>query len=190
MKKIVLAAVLAGLSGIAAAEGLYVQGDVGYTKLQAKADGKISDGNVGARVALGREAGSVRYGVDYTYFGRIKDSENSPYGTYSYEGKLDAHSVGLSAVYDFKNQSRLTPYVGARVGVNVLHLDFKERGDGRSDSYTFRKTKVGVGALAGVQYRINDKFAVNTGIEYNYLGKVDDVKFSQYGANVGLRYNF
>ncbi|MGL4051313.1 opacity family porin, partial [Pasteurella multocida] len=32
--------------------------------------------------------------------------------------------------------------------------------------------------------------SLNAGIEYNRLGKIDGVKVNQYGAKVGLRYDF
>lgn len=57
-----------------------------------------------------------------------------------------------------------------------------------NDSY--KKTKVGAGVLAGVQYAVSPQLAVDAGVEYNYLGKLEDVKVNQYGAKLGLRYNF
>ncbi|MFC0820989.1 opacity family porin [Moraxella marmotae] len=197
MKKLVLATALAALSttamaNVAANNGYYVQGNVGVSKLEAKEDGdKFKKNQTGFTLAVGKDTGAVRYVGDYTYFGKIKnDVVVSP--TDYHHAKLVAHSLGLSAIYDFDNQSAFTPYAGARLGVNVLKLDTNSRYNASYSSLDERKTNVGAGVLAGVQYAVNPNLAVDAGVEYNYLGKVgnDDVKVNQYGAKVGLRYNF
>lgn len=123
--------------------------------------------------------------------------------TLSYDegvGTFKVQSLGLSAIYDFQAMSGFTPYVGLRAGINQL----KSEANGRyatlhsatgpvvleAFSESEKKTKVGVGALAGVQYAINQNLALDAGVEYNHLGKIDDTKVNQYGAKVGVRYNF
>ncbi|QEY24411.1 opacity family porin [Neisseria animalis] len=192
MKKLLLTAVLTGLSGVAAANGWYVQGDVGASKLQAKEEGgKIKDTKPYGRVSVGKDLGNFRYAFDYTYFGTLKNTDN--YGTDGYhKAKLNAHSAGISGFYDFHNTTPLTPYVGLRASLNYLSLDTNGETDTVQYSHSHDKTQVGIGGLVGAQYQFTDKLAANAGLEYNYLGKVGpvDTKISQYGANVGLRYNF
>lgn len=182
IKKFLLAVTLAVTSVASfASTGLYVQGDVLASKLEFKADdGKLKKSKAGARVAVGKDTGDIRYQADYSHFGQIKDSDETAHG------KFTAHSVGFAAIYDFDTKAALTPYVGARLGVNVLEA----KGVDEDGKFSTRETKVGAGVLGGVQYNINNQFAVNAGLEYNFLGKVEDVKFNQYGANIGVRYNF
>lgn len=196
MKKLLLATLLAGTSTFAMANvsDLYVQGNIGVSKLETKADGeKYKDSNTGFAVVVGKDLGNVRYALDYTLYGKIKDHDSWEGGYDNLEFK--AHSVGVSAIYDFQAVSGFTPYAGVRAGVNQFKLDWNGQdtaidGTIESDSGSIKKTKVGAGVLAGVQYAINPQLALDAGVEYNYLGKVEDTKFNQYGAKVGLRYNF
>lgn len=211
MKKLLLVAALAGLSTAASANplvnnGYYVQGDVGYSKLNFKFDDeKIKDDDVGYTVAVGKDTGMVRYALDYTNFGKIKGSGTDvtelPNGAVKkevYWGELKAHSLGLSAIYDFETVSGFTPYVGGRLGVNQVKVEDSEVVTTTAplsitqETYydSEKKTKVGFGVLAGAQYAINPQLAVDAGLEYNYLGKFEEAKVHQYGAKVGLRYNF
>ncbi|OOS08385.1 outer membrane autotransporter barrel domain-containing protein [Moraxella cuniculi DSM 21768] len=199
MKKIALAAVLAGVSSMASAnllntDNLYVQGNVGYSKLQAKEAGaKFKDSNPSFTIAVGKDTGNVRYVGDYTYFGKLENNEQLNAGFFKAE--LSAQSVGFSAIYDFQPVSGFTPYVGGRLGLNYLRLKNEARANNGTvaASLDSKKAQAGAGVLAGVQYSINPQLAVDAGVEYNYLGKVgsnDQVKLDQYGAKLGLRYNF
>lgn len=196
MKKLLLATLLAGASTLAVANpsNLYVQGDVLASKLELKEDGfKEKDNLTGVRVAVGTDAGAVRYVADYTYFGKVKYSESYPNGDYT-RGNIKVQSLGASAIYDFQTVSGFAPYVGARLGVNHLKFNwqYKDTIGNRVDTEvgSEKKTKVGLGAVAGVQYHVNPNIAVDGGVEYNHLGKIDGLKVNQYGAKVGVRYNF
>lgn len=119
-------------------------------------------------------------------------------GNDAWETSVKTQSIGLSAIYDFQTVSGFTPYAGVRLGINQLkyeeNVKYSTIINGAytvgSESYSSKDTKVGAGVLAGVQYAINPQLAVDVAAEYNHLGKVDDIKFNQYGAKVGLRYNF
>lgn len=196
MKKLLLATLLAGASTLAVANhsNLYVQGDVLASKLELKEDGfKEKDNLTGVRVAVGTDAGAVRYVADYTHFGKVKYSESYPNGDYT-RGNIKVQSLGASAIYDFQTVSGFAPYVGARLGVNHLKFNwqYKDTIGNRVDTEvgSEKKTKVGLGAVAGVQYHVNPNIAVDGGVEYNHLGKIDGLKVNQYGAKVGVRYNF
>ncbi|WP_242620100.1 opacity family porin, partial [Moraxella caviae] len=114
MKKLVLAAALAGVSTLAVANtGYYVQGNVGYSKLEFKdSEFKLKDSGASYGVAVGKKVGDMRYALDYTNFGKIKVSENEERVenfidtgvnnvTEHYKGEVTTHSLGLSAIYDF-----------------------------------------------------------------------------------------
>lgn len=247
MKKLALVAVLAGVSTasfanpFASQSGLYVQGDVGYSKLQYADLGKVRGNGAKATIAVGKDTGDIRYQADFTQYndasGRliIIDGEERPMSylytdaqrqiqTGTTTGKVfrkdidvkSVQSVGVSAIYDFETTNpMITPYAGARVGVN--HIETRTRthvvanierqvpsndpNDPTAtttqtvqqifvDNKTKTKDKLGLGATAGVQFQINNQIAIDTGVEYNHLGKVDGVKGDQFGAKAGVRVNF
>lgn len=202
-----LATVLASTSTLAMAgafDDLYVQGDVGLSKLEVKVEGeKFKDNNTGYSIALGKDMGTFRYQADYTDFGKItenySDGDLAIMGNDEGTATLKAQSLGFSAIYDFKPVFSVTPYAGLRVGVNQLKGEDNSRSstvdtNGQPiiipDYESYKKTKVGVGVLAGVQYAFNPKLLLDAGVEYNHLGKLEDYKLNQYGVKVGLRYNF
>lgn len=190
MKKLLLATLLAGLSTLGFANN-YVQGDFGYGKLETKELGiKSKDDNAIARVAFGKDMGAVRYQGDYAYLGKLDKKQAIPGG--HHYADLRAHSVGMSAIYDFPVQSEFVPYAGVRLGINHLDLKVDHVQGGKKAHYSESGVKVGAGVLAGVQYQFNPNMALDVGAEYNHLGKIGahNAKVNQYGATVGVRYNF
>lgn len=208
MKKLLLATLLASTSTLTMAQmttdGLYVQGNVGVSKLNAKVDGeKFKDNATQYTIAVGKDMGTARFQADYTNFGNFKENgSKGKRGEVRYEewkSSLKAHSLGVSAIYDFNTTTGLTPYAGVRVGANQLKFDSQDLHtnitlDGRlelvKDTESKKSNKVGVGAVAGVQYAFNPQLALDAGVEYHHLGKIVNAKVNQYGAKVGLRYNF
>lgn len=208
MKKLVLATLLASSSTLAMAgafDGLYAQGNVGASKIEIKVDGeKAKDNDTGYSVALGKDLGAIRYQADYTDFGKYtetgSDGDLSVVGNDEWTVTAKAQSLGVSAIYDFKTAFGLTPYAGLRLGINQIKAEDKGRSstiDPVSNQQTLisyyesdKKTKVGIGVLAGVQYAFNPKLALDAGVEYHHLGKIEEYKINQYGVKVGLRYNF
>lgn len=206
MKKLLLVAMLASTSTLALANagtGFYVQGNIGTSKLEAKIDGeKLKDNNAGYTVAFGKDTGLVRYQADYTSFGKIKENgsegERGAIGYDEWATTLKAQSLGVSAIYDFQTMAGLTPYAGMRAGINQLKYDHHNvsisiMNGGLvniNDNESAKKTQVGVGVLAGVQYAFSPTLAMDAGVEYNYLGKIDEFKVNQYGIKIGLRYSF
>lgn len=240
MKKLVLASALAGVSTLSFAQsGLYVQGDVGYSKLQYAPEDmhlKLRDNGVKATIAVGKDMGDLRYQVDVTRYndasGRLVDPNGGKNVTVEYtipngqggvesgtaEGRLPrkdlnmsaVQSVGVSAIYDFETTNpMITPYAGARLAMNrikartttytsaVVELpDPNNEGQTMSqlvvdqDTKTKTKDKLGLGATAGVQFNLTNQIAIDTGVEYNHLGKVDGIKGDQFGAKAGVRVNF
>lgn len=182
IKKFLLAVTLAVTSVASfASTGLYVQGDVLPSKIEFKDQDTVKFNKTGFRVAVGKDTGDVRYQADYSFLGKKEFSEEGENEKFTFQ------SVGVSAIYDFDTKTALTPYVGARAGVNMI----SHKMNSTNSSISERHVKVGAGVLGGVQYNINNQFAVNAGVEYNYLGKYDStVKVNQYGANIGVRYNF
>lgn len=195
MKKLLLAALLTSTSTLAMAQistdGLYVQGNVGVSKFNIKANGeKFKDNAAQYTIAVGKDMGTARLQADYTNFGNFKENgsrgNRGEAGYEEWKGSLKFHSLGVSAIHDIKTATELMPYVGVRVGVNQMKFDYQNL----DTKITKKSNKVGVGAVAGVQYAFNPQLALDAGVEYHYLGKIESLKVNQYGAKVGLRYNF
>lgn len=186
MKKI--AVVIAGLlvSGhVLAAPGVYVQGDVGVSKVKIKNEGSVSQSGFSPRVTVGYDFGNnVRVGVDYTHY------KNYEYNLFDGKGKAKFQSVGVSAIYDFDMYQPVKPYVGARLGINRISDDWVEEGVGYQESGSYRSTRTGAGVLAGVSYDVAQNIALDAGYRYNYWGKFDDVKAHSHEASVGVRVKF
>ncbi|TWV82994.1 opacity family porin [Moraxella sp. VT-16-12] len=177
MKKFILATLLAIPALATAQNGYYVQADVGYARV--KVDGVSGgDDTISYGVAVGKAMDSgARFAVDYTH---IANGDFNQKGT---NFKMKAHSVGASAIYDFKNDTPLTPYLGVKASATRL----SGKGDGHHSKHV---TRTGMGAVAGVQYQVAPNLALDGAVEYNYLGKFEGQKVTQYGAKAGVRMDF
>lgn len=192
---------------------LYNYGEAvgGVSFLTAKERGEtIKDENAFIRVALGRQHGAVRYAIDYTDFGSIETehtttievpSRLSPRLTDKYlverSVEVDTNSIGLAAYYDFKNNSKITPFVGGRVAVNRISL--KTDIDAKQGIFEYdvaehkiNKTNAGVGAIIGASYQYDGLTSVLVSAEYNQLGKIGNhnAKINHIGVGVGVRMEF
>lgn len=213
MKKQALAlfgAIVIGTSATATPHNLYVQADTGYAHLTAKEPAQTLDGGDAlARVAVGVVKGQTRFSADYTRFGSAEHKTHAiktlvagevpflPAGDYPMERttELDAQSLGVSAHYDFTNDSKITPYVGARLGVNRLSREVSQElqhgfADYDLNEFANSKVSVGAGVMAGVSYQMLPQIHLDAKAEFNHLGKVENTKVNQYGATVGVRYQF
>lgn len=170
MKKSLLFAALGALAAVSVAQaGVYVEGDVGVSKTKTDAD---SSTKVEPRVAVSYKLGNTRVAADYTHHGKIDGAK--------------IQGLGASVFYDFDTHSEIEPYVGARVAANRFSYDHRADQSFKSSS----ETKVGYGVVAGAKYKLDSKWYANGGVEYNRLGSFDDTKVNNYGAKVGLGYEF
>lgn len=189
MKKLIAAGIAAALSASAfAAPGVYIQGDVGAAKVKAK-NGDVSGSKSGfsPRVSVGYDFGNnFRTAIDYTHYKQDKYGN----GAAGESGKTKFHSIGISGIYDIPVAGPVKPYVGGRVGINRVSDKYTETGVGYRYESTYKKTKTGIGAMAGVAYEVTDNLALDAGYRYNYWGKFDDAKVHTHEGSVGVRYKF
>lgn len=180
MKKFILATLLAIPALATAQNGYYVQADAGYARV--KVDGVSGgDNTVSYGVAVGKAMDSgARFAVDYSHIA------NDEFRDKNSNFKMKAHSVGASAIYDFKNDTPLTPYLGVKVSATRLSAE----GNLENQHYAKHVTRTGMGAVAGVQYQVAPNLALDGAVEYNYLGKFEGQKVTQYGAKAGVRMDF
>lgn len=187
MKKLTFATLLAlsTLSTAAFAQNWYVQGDVGYSKLKLDGgDNHLTGSIVEPRLSVGYDYGDFRFALDYSHLGKIKDTFS--YDLARIDASLKAHSIGLSAIYDFATNSDFTPYVGVRLVNTRLKAEVIEQSPGFFRLDEISEIKTGYGVLGGVQYKLTNNLDLNLGAEYNKLSS--DV--NHFGVKLGLRVNF
>ena len=136
------------------------------------------------RISAGYDFGDFRLAGDYTRYKTLSDGVKE--GNNSLDLKARVQGVGVSAIYDIPLQSSLQPYVGARLSVNKIKTEARSVGTGFRNFASDSKIKVGIGAMAGLGYRINDNMTVDIGYRFNRL--TSDLKAHE--ASVGLRYTF
>ncbi|WP_308031292.1 opacity family porin [Neisseria cinerea] len=192
MKKVLATLVALSLPAIALADdnrGFYVQGDVGHSTLKTSDEGgKVSSKGFSPRLSAGYDFGDFRVAADYTHYKTRKDHEQGP--SYTLDSKIKLQSVGVSAIYDFDLNSPVKPYVGARVGINRFSYDDDDRRANYHATETFRKTKTGLGVLAGVGYDITQNVALDAGYRYNHWGNFDGIKVHTHEVSAGVRVKF
>ncbi len=200
-------AVLLGLSGMAHAEGLYVSGSVGavvphksdfefgatsgVSGLQYKGSYKTG---YGANLAMGYGFSKVRVEGEFGY--KMYDMKDLSYGgnTTSLNSDLKVSTFMLNGYYDFKNRTRVTPYVGLGAGVVHTVLDA-----GQTDFLTSTKevsdTGFGYQGIVGLGVAITQ--SVTLDLSYRYQAAVGDVKtsaasfdYSSSNLMAGIRYTF
>lgn len=199
MKKTVLA-ILFGAFAVASTANAnwYAQADLGYSKVKTSnlALGDLNDGTFNPALAVGYDFGDWRLAVDYSHYGKIN-------GSYRYSeagsvttgnSSLRVTGLGVSAIYDFNINSAFSPYVGVRLAQNLLSVKDSSTtvssGTIIHDSESEKKTRTGYGIVAGAQYQLAPNWLFNAGVEYNQLGKIDNMKVKQYGLKAGIRFNF
>ena len=177
MKKTLLAVALGALAVASTANaGWYAQGDLGYTKTKFTSYSALNKKRFEPRVSVGYDFGNLRVAGDYTHHGKFSGGGS--------EAKI--YGVGVSAFYDIHTNLAFVPYVGVRLAHNSYRIHE------RSASFLSTKTehKLGYGAVAGATYPLGNNLSLNGNIEYNRLGSFSDTNVNNYGAKVGLRYDF
>lgn len=208
MKKMIFLAVATSLLAMAPAQAknLYVQADLGLSNLNYTPDGSkiklgrslprlkdsYKESGVMPRVSAGYDMGNYRVAVDYTHHKNVKDTTTFRDGalTEKYDIEVKAKSLGVSGIYDFNTGGKFEPYVGLRLGYNKVQANVNVAlSDGKetvSDGGHEKDTKFGLGAMAGVNYKINDALTADVGYRYNRI--YADLKAHEVSA--GIRYSF
>ena len=192
MKKILTTLIALSISTVALADdshGFYIQGDLGHSTLKTNDEGgKTSSKGFSPRLSAGYDFGDFRIAADYTHYKTRKDHEQD--SSHTLDSKIKLQSVGVSAIYDFDLNSPIKPYVGARVGLNRFSYDDDHRSVNVHETESIRKTKTGVGVLAGVSYNITQNVALDAGYRYNHWGNFDGMKVHTHEVSAGVRVKF
>jgi len=187
---------VAGVVGAAAApaqaDGWYISGNIGATSL-SKSDvtdtftggngtGKLDfDTGYGLSGAVGTRFGNFRVEGEVSY--RNSDTDKLSNFTVNagslifrsagpVEVNADISSLGFmaNAFYDFKNNSKWTPFLMAGIGIAHLNLDIKSVG-GAATAYDENDVVVAGQAGAGIAYEFAPGTAVT--LSYRYFGTSD-----------------
>ena len=193
MKKILTTLVALSLPAVALADehrGFYIQGDAGHASVKGKVYGEsVTAKGFSPRLSGGYDFGDFRVAADYTHYKSHKESGRISSST-NYNAKAKFQSFGVSAIYDINLQSPVKPYVGARLGLNRISYSDDFRSTGYHETESFRKTKAGVGVMAGVGYDITQNVALDAGYRYNHWGKFDGLKVHSHEVSAGVRVKF
>ena len=184
------------------------------------------DGGSGilAGLALGYRLGSFRVEGEYFYRGARYGSTDEPYfpaddwrpsdstqyggagatgggGAEDAVDNLMSHNFFANLYYDFRSDSKFTPYVGVGIGLAQVSVDYRTRwhrnpnGDEISaiepphggaelnqrlaglltnDEATMTDTLFGYQALAGVDYQVSEPFSIGLKFRYAMFGEFED----------------
>ena len=117
---------------------------------------------------------------DITTPGNIPFSSSSPT---DFEGNLNAYSLMKNVIFDFPNQSRFTPYLGAGVGISYVEVETEESNFISSTSTPLElseeDTVFSYQFIGGVAARVNH--ATDFIVEYRFFGTTD-VEFEALGS--------
>lgn len=211
----------------AQSKGFYVQTDIGLTReklTNAGTNAKYKKQAVHPRFSAGYDFGQWRLALDYSRYRTIKKdahastkAQNILETEYNTHNKVKSQSVGLSAIYDFETQSPVKPYVGARLSVNHISIDFSDDGYLKNISKInipdkvfpgipaiqagqtlplaqttnhIGITRLGVGATAGVSYEITKNAALDLAYHYDDWGRLEGNRVRTQEISGGIRYTF
>ena len=135
---------------------------------------------------------------------RSEWDENDPPSERIYD--LSAHHLFLNAYYDLRNDSPVTPYIGAGIGLGSVDMRYSARFLRRSDlgpepwqvaasgtlshiDTELKKTRFGFQVIGGVDYALGDDFSVGAKVRWTRLGGFDrnDVSWTQVRSHESVR---
>ena len=165
-----------------------LRGGMSYTNLNYKYDGNkesMTDYIFQGRAALGLEVcDTVRSEIEWSYFGRMSDSENFGAGVGSIDVETKMQTLLWNNYWEFGSYKIVRPFVG--LGVGMAFTDVKRDGD-LVPRHSESKTRFsGMGTL-GVTFDM-ERFAVDIAARYTYV----DIQSAlhNFGRDIGLRFMF
>ncbi len=196
MKKLLMAAAVIALTvGTANAAGLdegwYVGGgfgwnhaeDADFTSAGVTNQADYNEG-IAANLAVGYAwAGGLRSELEGSYRTNGVDSLSGA-GAAGSGGDFRSYNAMANLYYDFKNDSRWVPYIGAGVGASWQHADDIATAFGTSIDE--KDVQFAYQGMVGVDYWVNQRSA--WGLRYNYFASTDGDFETATGADVDGEY--
>ncbi len=194
--------------------GFYIQGSLGFNQLQdtdqSGAPGTVAsdyDSGYNISVAIGKHIPAwpgVRAEVELSYSendaGTINFSGNGPAAEANVNGDISSTSIRANVLYDFKTNSKFTPYIGAGIGVSFIDSSISYGGAPvriDDDDSVFSAQ-----LIAGTAYKLSDTLDLTLDARYSRAFSVELSRVSPGGTaiveddidnlsvNLGLRYAF
>jgi opacity protein-like surface antigen len=201
----------------------YVAGDVGYVGIS---DGDYDfigaavipheaefDGGLGYFVQVGRRFDNLRVEVELGRRSNDADRFGSFIDVVAARGSLDANSLMLNGVYDFRIGERLRPYLGAGIGGARIKADAVRKAvndPDRTGALLGSDNRFAWQALAGVSWQLAERWALTLNyryfdagdarIEYGVGCEADgancifrdqlDQEYNPHTVSAGVRYDF
>lgn len=138
-----------------------------------------SKGAFGGGIALGydfntRFAVPVRAELEYTAWSSVDGSKHVEYAGESFKGngEVGIQSLFANIYYDFHNDTKFTPYVGAGLGVGFVKTEGKVEweGVGAVDFGSKTKTNFAWNVGLGCSYAFTDVISADLGYRYASFG--------------------
>jgi lipid A oxidase len=141
------------------------------------------------------------FAIDYAHQKALADLGGAAGATFDRLEFTDGNNVLLFEVlYRFNPMMRgtLVPYVGAGVGVTIPHVEVTLAGPGGSKTYEYQLAGAAAQILAGLEYKLNEKWSLFTEARLSYSsisadleggGQLETELWSPQLA-IGLSYRF
>lgn len=196
-------AMLLSVSSIAySAEGSYVSGNLG---LAMASDSDLSapgvsgtmefDQGFASGIAVGYASGNTRIEGEFAYQKNDYDKLSiDGLGSFDVDGDATSTAFLVNGYYDYKNDSSITPFIGAGLGVATIDVDgISVPGYGAvttSSDDTVFAYQIG----AGLNFAVNEKVSID--LNYRYFATSDpdfgeiDAEYSSHNLYTGVRVSF
>lgn len=171
-----------------------VSADVKYSDISSSSESKeeASDNVLGGSFAYGIKLGALRTELELNLKGTAEKKYADEYETW--KNSLENNSIMLNTYYDIDTGTKLTPYVGAGMGLARL----KSKIDLEDAHYSKSKTSFAWQIGAGFSYAVTNDVSLDAGYRYTDSGDIsgqsedEKIKFdsSSHEFLLGARYMF
>ena len=150
--------------------------DITEMALDKKFMGWVSGGQISAGISPWSQNKNIRHEVSYYITDKKSNSVNLDISEPTLHALgIKTHSLMFNTFYDFKNNGRITPYVGAGIGMGFLDWDIMDVSLLNSlfsyfsseSAFTFSYA-----LIAGAEYKLNKRFSLDLIARYFDLGKI------------------
>ena len=195
-----------GMAGYAFPSGFRLEAEIDYRRHKTdQLDPKSPGGLVKLAVDGAIARGLLPQGIEYPQLptaqkrvfdeaAKVRQDVDGAFSMLAFMGNVD---------YDFKNESRWVPYIGAGLGLAIISLDTESAATGTSlvdDSDTVLAYQVGAGL--GYEFPLAEGRSITVSLDYRYFGTQDptftgdvtgkefDVTIRGHDVGIGLTYGF
>lgn len=157
----------------------------------------------------GYDFGFVRLEGELSYRGAEIDSitgQTNNYSIHDIDGSLGVFSAMVNGFYDFRNDSRFTPYLGGGIGIATVYLSdvdgYVTRGNNTYYESIYWESDDTVFAYhlgGGLDIALNNRFSIDAGYRYfktddahfdSYYATASDINIESHNVIVGLKIKF